>query len=59
MPREIGGNAHLGQTASAFDSVGGVSSIDRTTSNFDTAREKVKNLKRLVDRAEYDAYVAR
>ena len=50
MQREIGDNVHLGQTVSAFDSAGGVSSIDRTASNFDTAGEKVKKLKRFLDR---------
>ena len=59
MQREIGNNVHLGQTVSAFDSIGGVSSIDRTASNFDTAREKVKKLENLVDRGEYNAEVAR
>ena len=34
-------------------------SIDKTASDFDTAREKVKKLKRLVDRGEYDDDVAR
>ena len=58
MQQEIGNNVHLGQTVSAFDSIGGVSSIDRTASDFDTAREKVKKLKRLVDRGEYNADVA-
>ena len=43
----------------AFDSVGGGFSIDRTASDFDTAREKVKKLKRFVDRSEYDADVVR
>ena len=59
MQREIGENINLGQAVSAFDSVGGVSSIDRTVSDFDMAREKVKKLKRLVDRGEYDADVGR
>ena len=59
MQREIGDNVHLGQTVSIFGSVGGVPSIDRTASDFDTARGKVKKLKRLVDRGEYDADVAR
>ena len=44
MQREIRDNAHLGQTVSVFDSVDGVSSINRTASDFDTAREKVKKL---------------
>ena len=59
MQHKISNNVHLGQTVLAFDSVGGVSSIDRTASDFDTAREKVKKLKRFVDRGEYDADVAR
>ena len=48
----------LAQTVSTFDRAGGVSSIDRTTSDFDMAREKVKKLKKLVDRGEYNADVA-
>ena len=59
MQRDKGDNVHLGQTVSAFDSIGRVSSIDRMASDFDVAREKVKKLKRLVDRGEYDADVAR
>ena len=42
MQHEIGNNVLLGQTVSAFESVGGVSSIDRTASDFHMAREKVK-----------------
>ena len=42
-----------------FESVENVPSVDKTASDFDTAREKVKKLKRLVDRGEYDADVAR
>ena len=48
----------LAQTVSTFDRVGGVSSIDRTASDFDMAREKVKKLKKLVERGEYNADVA-
>ena len=59
MQHKIDNNVYLGHTVSAFDSIGGVSLIDRTTSDFDTAREKVKKLKRLVDRWQYDADVAR
>ena len=59
MQRKIGDNVHLGQTISAFDSVGGVSFIDSAVSDYDKAREKVKKLKRLVDRGEYNANVAR
>ena len=59
MQREICDNVHLGQTLPVFDSVDGVSLIDRRTSDFDTARGKVKKLKRLADRGEYNADVAR
>ena len=59
MQGDIGDNVHLGQRVLVFDSVGGVSSIDRTASDFDTAREKVKKQKRLVDRGEYNVDVVR
>ena len=39
--------------------MGNVPSIDKAASNFDSAKEKVKKLKRLVDRGEYDADLAR
>lgn len=42
MQREIGHEIHLGATVSPFDNVGGSSVIDRTTSNYNDAREKVK-----------------
>ena len=42
-----------------FESVGNVSSIDKITSDFDTTHVKVKKLKTLVDRGEYNADVAR
>ena len=42
-----------------FESVGNVPSIDKTTFDFDTARLKVKKLKRLVDSGEYNVDVAR
>ena len=59
MQREIGTNINLGKTVSPFESVGNVLSIDKTVPNFDTACQKVKNLKRLVGRGEYDADVVR
>ena len=59
MQRKIGTNINLGKTVSPFESVGNVPSIDKTASDFDTARKKVKQLKRLVDRGEYDADIAR
>ena len=59
MQHEVGTNINLEKTVPPFESVGNISSIDKTASDFDTAREKVKKLKRLVDRGEYNAAVAR
>ena len=42
MQREIGDEIHLGATVSPFDNVGGSSAIDRTASNYNDAKEKVK-----------------
>ena len=43
MQRKIGDNVQLGQAVLVFDSMGGVPSINRTASDFDTSREKIKN----------------
>ena len=59
MQREIGTQIDIGKTVSASDSIGHVPSIDKTASDFDSAKQKVSKLKRLVDRGEYDADVAR
>ena len=45
MQREIGHEIQLGATVSPFDSVGGSSAIDRTPSNYNDAKEKVKKNK--------------
>ena len=50
MQRGIGTNINLGETVLPFESVGNILSIDKTTSDFDTASEKVRKLKRLVGR---------
>ena len=47
--RQIGTNINLGKTVSPFGSFGNVPSIDKTASDFDKARKKVKKLKKLVD----------
>ena len=47
------------KNVSAFESVGHVTSIDKTTSDFEKADTKVKKLKRLNDAGEYNANIAR
>ena len=42
MQREIGDEINLGAAVSLFDSEGGSSAIDRTASNYNDAKEKVK-----------------
>ena len=42
MQRKIADEIHLGATASPFDNVGGSSAIDRTASNNNDSKEKVK-----------------
>ena len=59
MQRKIGDDVPFGKTVLAFDSVRNVPSIDKTASDFDSAREKVKKIKRLVDRGEYNADLVR
>ena len=59
MQCEIGTQIDIGKTVPVFDSIGHVPSIDKTASDFDSAKQKVSKLKRLVDRGEYDSDVAR
>ena len=47
MQREIGDEIHFGAIVSPFDSVGGSSAIDKTASNYNDAKEKVKKNKRV------------
>ena len=42
MQREIRDEIYLSTTVSPFDNVGGPSVIDRTASNYNDAKEKVK-----------------
>ena len=42
MQREIGDQIYLGATVSPSENVGGSSAIDRTASNYNDAKEKVK-----------------
>ena len=44
MQREISDKVSLGQTVSPYDNAGRSSAIDRTASNYNDAKEKVKKL---------------
>ena len=59
MQRKIGTEINLGKIASSFDGIGSFSAIDRTTSSFLNASEKVQKIKRLIKTREYDADIAK
>ena len=59
MQRKIGTEINLGKIASSFDGTGSFSAIDRTTSSFLNASEKVQKIKRLIKTREYDADIAK
>ena len=59
MQRKIGTEINLGKIASSFDGIGSFSAIDRTTSSFLNASEKVQKIKRLIKTGEYDADIAK
>ena len=59
MQREIGDEIHLGATVSLFDSVGGSPAVDRTASNYNDTKEKVKKIRELIKTGKYDADVAK
>ena len=58
MQHEIRIQVDFGKNVSAYENIGHVPSIDKTTSDFDKGNLKVPKLKRLVDCGEYDADVA-
>ena len=59
MQREIRHEIHLGATVSPFDNVGGSSVVDRTTSNYNDAREKVKKIREVIKTGKYVADIAK
>ena len=46
MKKEVGDEVSLGSTVSFFDNIGLSSAIDRTASNYNDAKNKVKKNKR-------------
>ena len=59
MQREISDRAFLGQTVSPYENGGRSSAIDRTASNYDDAKEKVKKISQLSSTGKYDEGTAR
>ena len=59
MQREISEKIFLGQTVSPFDDIGNSSTIDRTTSNYTDAKEKVRKIIELISTGKYDADIAK
>ena len=58
MQREIRNKVHIRATVSSFDSTGGSSAIDRTASDYEDAREKVKK-RELISTWTYNADIAK
>ena len=48
MQRKIGTEIEVGKTVSPFDSIGASSAVDRTSSNFLNAGEKVKKIRKFI-----------
>ena len=53
MQREISDRAFLGQTVSPYENGGRSSAIDRTASNYDDAKEKVKKISELISTGKH------
>ena len=59
MQREIGDEVRLGSTVSLFGNIGLPSTIDRTASNSDDAKNQVKKIRELKSTRNYNADIAR
>ena len=59
MQREISNRIFLGQTVSPFDDIENSSAIDRTASNYNDAKDKVKKIRELISTGKYDPDIAR
>ena len=59
MLREIGDEVHIGELVTPFKSVGKLTGIHKTTSDFDNASLKAKKIRRLIEKEIYDADIAR
>ena len=59
MQREISNKVFLGNTVSPLDDIGRSSAIDRTASNYNDAKEKVKKIRELISTGQYDEDIAK
>ena len=59
MQREISNRVFLGQTVSPYEDAGQSSAIDRTASNYNDAKEKIKKMRELISTGKYDEDIAR
>ena len=58
MQREIEDEVSLDSTVSPFDNIGLSSAIDRTASNYNDAKNKVKKIREPISTENYDADIA-
>ena len=54
MQKEISDRVFLGQTVSPYENAGQSSAIDRTASNYDDGKEKIKKIRELISTGKYD-----
>ena len=59
MQRNISHKIFLEQKVSPFDNAGESDAIDKTTSNHNDAKEKVKKIRELIKTGNYDADIAK
>ena len=59
MQREISDKVFLGDTVSPLDDIGRSSAIERTASNYNDAKEKVKKIRELISTGRYDEDIAK
>ena len=54
MQKEISDRVFLGQTASHYENAGQSSAIDRTSSNYNVVKEKIKIMSKFISTGKYD-----
>ena len=59
MQREISDRVFLEQTVSPYQDAGRSSAIDRTASNYNDAKEKIRKMREIISSGKYDEDIAR